>query len=259
MLSESEWSLELLGAWRLFAKGEPVHVAPRQQRLIAALALMGPRPRVALAGLLWPGNTDTRASGNLRATLWYVSHELPNLLTDTHGILDISSGVEVDIRNLQCSVKTLLNGDSSRPLELLEQLKRAELLPGWYEDWLLFQQEHLGQIRLSALDALARQFMANGDFEQAVTASASAVSIEPLREKSHRLLIEAFLASGNVAAAIKDFKSYRSRLRLECGVQPSTQLTRLIAAIQNVPRSPIELASSPGGYGTVNWPHLGDF
>ena len=46
------FELSLLQAWQLRCDAHVVHVATRQQRLITALAINGPRPRGYLAGLL---------------------------------------------------------------------------------------------------------------------------------------------------------------------------------------------------------------
>lgn len=228
--SEHEWSLRLLGAWRLLSNGQPAHVSSRQQRLLTALALTGARSRVAVAGLLWPAHTDAHAAGNLRATLWHISHELPGVLADTDGLLSISPQVDVDLWNLRTSVKDLSAGTLPPSADLVEQLKDAELLPGWYEDWVLFEQEHVQRLRLSALDRLASELLDRGDLELAAAAATSAVGIEPLRESSHRLLIESLLAAGNVAAAIRDFNTYQANLQAECSATPSKALVDLVAA-----------------------------
>jgi hypothetical protein len=48
---EGPWELDLLTHWQLRLAGKPVQVAFRQQRILAALALLGSRPRQVLAGL----------------------------------------------------------------------------------------------------------------------------------------------------------------------------------------------------------------
>ena len=50
-----ELKLKLLGSWRLRRGGAVLYVAARQQRLIAALAIRGPRLRSYLVGLIVNG------------------------------------------------------------------------------------------------------------------------------------------------------------------------------------------------------------
>ena len=74
---------------------------------------------------------------------------------------------------------------------------RGELLPDWDEPWLVVERERLRQARLHVLETLARQRLSDGDAPAAAIASLAATQIEPLRESSQRLLIEADLALGN--------------------------------------------------------------
>ncbi|MFP5311024.1 MAG: BTAD domain-containing putative transcriptional regulator, partial [Actinomycetes bacterium] len=90
----------------------------------------------------------------------------------------------------------------------------------------------LRQLRLSALELMARQYLGAGEPCRAVIAAISAVSIEPLRESAHLLLVQAHLAAGNRAAAVRAYRMFASRLQAELGVMPSGQLTALVAAYQ---------------------------
>ena len=107
---------------------------------------------------------------------------------------------------------------------------RGELLPDWDEPWLVVERERLRQARLHVLETLARQRLSDGDALAAAIASLAATQIEPLRESSQRLLIEADLALGNRVSAIARFRSYSNLLRTEIGVEPSRQLAELVAA-----------------------------
>jgi len=57
-------------------------------------------------------------------------------------------------------------------------LRDAELLPGWYEDWVVFERERLLHLRLTALESLAQHALDAGDHEQALMAALEAVAID---------------------------------------------------------------------------------
>lgn len=226
-----DWHLSLLGAWRLRRGSNTVAVASREQRLIACLGLLGCRHRSFLAGLLWPKSSETQAAGNLRTTVWCISHTFPHLIRTGADTLELHESVRVDVTALQRHVATLMSQPEARmPDSYLEDLSRADLLPGWYDDWVIFEQERLRQLRLSALEHLARQHLNAGEPGRAVIAALSAASIEPLRESTHLLLVQAHLAAGNRAAAVRAYTMFAGRLEDELGVQPSNQLTGLVSA-----------------------------
>jgi DNA-binding SARP family transcriptional activator len=235
MTNDTLWSLQLLEYWRLARKGEPVRVPRRQQRLISALALVGPRPRAALAGLLWPDSPESQAMTSLRVTLWHISHELPGVVCgDSRDTLSLSCDVSVDVRTIeQCAGGAA--GAAPAPA-LLRELSRAELLPGWYDDWVVLEQERIRHLRLAALDTLARRGLTLGEPQTAASAALLAVSLEPLREASNLLLVASLLASGEHNAATRAFDLYRKRSLDVFGVEPDVTFGELL---RTAPREPV--------------------
>jgi DNA-binding SARP family transcriptional activator len=225
-----DWHLNLLGAWRLRCGGNTLTVASREQRLIACVGLLGCRHRSFLAGLLWPKSSETQAAGNLRTTVWCISHAFPHLLRAGADTLELDESVRVDVAALQRHVARMhAQPEAQIPESYLDHLSRAELLPGWYDDWVIFEQERLRQMRLSALELMARQHLAAGEPGDAVIAALSAAGIEPLRESAHLLLVQAHLAAGNRAAAVRAYTMFASRLESELSVTPSDQLSDLVS------------------------------
>jgi DNA-binding SARP family transcriptional activator len=227
-----EWHLSLLGAWRLQRGNTTMTVASREQRLIACVGLLGCRRRSFLSGLLWPKSSETQAAGNLRTSVWCIAHSLPHLIRAGTDSLALEESVQVDVTALRRHFDTLHEEPGLHvPDSYLDHLGRAELLPGWYEDWVIFEQERLRQLRLGALEFMAQQYLAGNEPGRAVIAALSAVSIEPLRESAHLLLVQAHLAAGNRAAAVRAYSMFARRLEAELGVQPSQQLTELVSAL----------------------------
>jgi DNA-binding SARP family transcriptional activator len=230
------FELTLLQLWQLRQSSsqgvEIVHMATRQQRLITALAIYGPRRRCYLAGLLWPENSETRALESLRVSVHIISRQVPGLLVNDGAVLSLGPHVRTDLQRVRAEILELelsqvgLNGNSAR---CVRQLRDAELLPGWYDDWVLFEQVRLRQDRLRALLHIARESMGRCDFELAVEASRAAQELEPLYESAVRLLVKAERQRGNNASALHAFDMFAAQLKRDIGLEPSEDLRRLIA------------------------------
>jgi len=222
--------LRLLGAFGLTFQGRPVNVSMASQRLLALLALRDqPLQRAHVSGILWPDYREDRAAANLRSAL----NRLPlgsGVLVATRGRqIILSRQVAVDLHEIYGQVRRVFD-QSDEVLELLlvrDQLT-VDLLPDWYDEWAVAEQEHYGEIRLRALEKLSEGLLAAGRTAAAVETSLAAVAADPLRETTQRLLISSYLAEGNRAKALCHFRKFRSQLRHELDLEPSPALTSLI-------------------------------
>jgi DNA-binding SARP family transcriptional activator len=223
--------LQLLGWWELHVADTPVLLGHREQRLVALLALRGSRTRSHVAGTLWPDATEERALSSLRSAVLRTRRAVDGLLEVGRGTLSLGREVHVDVQDLCDCAAALMDrpvGDSQR---VMSTLTSADLLPGWYEDWVLFERERLQHLRLRSLEALALNALDRGCPEDAVAAAQAAVAIEPLRESAHAIAIRAHLVEGNRAAALRQFQGYRARLARELGVAPSPEIVALVSRL----------------------------
>ncbi len=224
------FQLHLLRTWQLDVDDDAVHVAARQQRLISALAICGPRPRSYLVGLLWPDCAEARALESLRVAVHLVSRQVPGLLLNRGSVLALSDLVEVDLHRVRAQLREVVGtGLSGNPALCLDLLRDAELLPGWYEDWVLSEQARLRKDRLHAFQIIARESLARGDYEAAAEAAEAALELEPLYESAVGLLIQAERQQGNNVSALRAFETYQDRLREDVGLAPSETVRRLFA------------------------------
>jgi DNA-binding SARP family transcriptional activator len=104
-----------------------------------------------------------------------------------------------------------------------------DLLPDWYDDWLVDDREGVRQLRLHALERMADELSMSGHHAEAIQAALAAVRLEPLRETAHAALIRAHLAEGNRSEALRQFTRCRNMLAVELAVEPSEFLRKLIA------------------------------
>ncbi|WP_141305628.1 AfsR/SARP family transcriptional regulator, partial [Sinomonas atrocyanea] len=169
------------------------------------------------------------AASSLRATVFRISHQLPGLLAEDRDPLCLSDEVRVDAHALRDAAQGALTGTEPLP-GLAELLGYAELLPGWYEDWLLYEQERFRQLRMAALEAHAARLLGEGRHQAAIAAALHAAAIEPLDESAQALLIRGQVSAGNEAGAYRTYEDFRKRLAQEMGLEPSDRLTQLLPA-----------------------------
>jgi DNA-binding SARP family transcriptional activator len=228
------WRLSLLGGLEL-SKDDAVQELPASvQRLLAFVTLNGRSGRASLAGALWPEASEGHAHGSLRSALWRLGKSQPGMLLLTGNSVALDTCVSVDVHELCATAELLLAGAAPSagravPSDLLD----GELLPGWYDDWVLFERERLRQLRLHALEALAVTLAEQGRFAAAVQVGLAAVRIEPLRESAHRAVIRVHLAEGNVTEAVRQYRFCRRLFQQELGLEPSTLLTGLIPELRS--------------------------
>jgi DNA-binding SARP family transcriptional activator len=222
------YEVVLLGGFRL---GGIVRPAPAgAQRLIALLALRGRLDRSTAAGLLWPDVTEAHAIGSLRSALWRVNGLSPDLVrTDRHSV-ELGGQVETDVHRLDEQAHELRRGCSIEDAVRMPVPRGGELLPGWDEDWLRVERERVHEVQLIVLSELARALAAAGG-NRAIVLALRALAMDPLRESTHRLLIELHIAAGDYGAALHRYARSRDLLASELGVGPSPRMAELLGSI----------------------------
>lgn len=222
--------LRLLGGFSLSMAGAPVSLPVNGQRLLAYLSIRGRVPRPVVAGTLWPDVSEHNAHGSLRTTMWRLHRGGIKLVETKNENLALAPEVTVDIKVFAKAAQRALHS----PVLLDEVgtegdlLAESELLPGWYDDWVIFERERLRQLRLHTLEAMAQRLAEQRRFAAGLDTALEAIRIEPLRESAHRVVIGIHLAEGNVVEAVRHYRFVRDLLRDELGVKPSEQLTAML-------------------------------
>lgn len=228
--------ISLLGGFQLEDEGAAIVLPEGAQRLLAFLALQGRLVRRPVAaGILWPVATEVRASSSLRTALARLPDAAGAAVTATARELGLSDRVSVDLWDLRALAHQLLVPPdlslASQPGPEAVSALSAELLPDWYEDWVLIEAEDWRQLRLHALEALAQRLTAQGRYGDAAEAALAAVRAEPLRESPRAALIGVHIAEGNPSEALREFARYGELLMLELGVEPTQRLRALVARL----------------------------
>ncbi len=226
-------SVRLLDRFELLDGPAALAVPPGTGRVLALLAVRGSTVgRSKAAGLLWPDVSERRARACLRSALLRLPPIARPAVRVTAADLALADAVPVDLRAGQALGRRLLD-PAVRPAEDdlcgdTVAVLATELLPDWYDDWLVTAAESWRQLRLHALEALAGHLIAARRYGEAAEVAVAAVAAEPLRESAHRALIRVHLAEGNRSEALRQYHRYRELLRAELGVEPTAALRQLL-------------------------------
>ena len=203
------------------------------QRVVAFVALAArPVQRLHVAGSLWLDSTEDHANACLRTALWRLGRAGANVVDSSSTQLSLRDDVAVDVHDVMHAADLALGDDRvTRNGDYAPLYSVGELLRDWYDDWVIVERERMRQLQLRALETLCRRMADEGRFAESVAAGMTAIGMEPLRETAHRALIETYLAEGNAADAVRQYRLCRDLLRRDLGLSPSPALERLVECL----------------------------
>jgi DNA-binding SARP family transcriptional activator len=221
--------IELLRQFQVRSDGLPLALGRSGERMVAYLALEDrSTARDRIAGALWPDTSQCRAAANLRRALCLVRHYAPGLMRGDAHRLSLVSGINVDVRAqrrlieaITCGERTTANADELR-------LLRGDLLPDWDEPWLEASREELRQLRLISLETVAAAHLVAGRPASALAVALCVACDQALRESAQRLVVQAHLAQGNWAEAVRHYMRYRTQLWDELQMRPGAGMEALM-------------------------------
>jgi DNA-binding SARP family transcriptional activator len=229
--------LHLLPTFELVDGKNVLPVTLGGQRLLVFLALAHRSLlRGYVAGSLWLDATDRQAAANLRTTLWRLPRPGGSPLVEASAsCLRLGAGVVVDLWERDAIAARLMDEgrDAGGEGEVDPGLFFDDLLPDWYEDWVIVERERYRQMRLHALETFCGQLVARRRYGDALQAGLAAVAAEPLRESAHRAVIGVHLAEGNPNEAIRQYQSYVDRLGEAMGLRPSPAMESLLHPLRS--------------------------
>ncbi len=238
-------TLSLISDFELRCDGRLVEMPPSSQRLVCFLALRNRALRRSyVSSTLWLDSSEARAKASLRSSLWRVpSPGGLDIICASNTHLQLNPCLNIDLNVIIDRAHAVIDGDAAIPdmVEVARDLCSFgdDILPGWYDDWVIMERERFRQLRLHALDQLGEQLLSSGRYADASQVGLSCVQAEPLRETAHRLLVRVHLREGNIAEALRQYWRLAGLLRDELGVHPS-------AAMEDLVRDLIALRSTGG-------------
>lgn len=231
--------LSVLGTFQFWVADEALPtLSGGSQRLLAFLALRDRTvTRVSAAGTLWPDATHSHAFSCLRSALSRLDEVTRDAVVATPNDLSFAEEVAVDFREAQAIAHRLVDRDViPRVFDISAAAVTAlstDLLPDWYDDWVMIENEDWRQLRLHALEALAARLIETGRLREAIHAAQAAVNTEPLRESAQGILVRVHLAEGNQSEALRVYDNYRDLLQVQLGLEPTFELNELVKGLRS--------------------------
>ncbi|MEM9773051.1 MAG: AAA family ATPase [Chloroflexota bacterium] len=233
--------LFLLGLPHILQQGEVTNLKQRKGvALLTYLALNGvAQPREKLIGLLWAESTEEAARKNLRNLLWAIRKDFgPDLVVgEGDESLALSESVWVDAAAFQMSAA---NPEATADSEQILTLYRGDLLESFqirdapeFEQWLLLERERLQQLFLHASRRLLYEYRGAQRWPELVKHVKRTLTIDPLQEEMHRLLIESLALQGDRNEALRQFERLKNVLWQELGVEPIDKTIDLVVQIRS--------------------------
>lgn len=239
----------LLGPPQVTVGGDPLDVDTRKAiGLLALVVVEGWVTRDRAAALLWSESSEPRAKAALRRTLSTLTTGLSGraIVADRQRIELIDDDVASDVQALTVGANRL-------SVDELVALRRGPFLDGFrlrgasgFDAWMRDTARHLDQRWLGALDEAIAAVRSDDDARLERLAQAR-LSIEPVHERTHALLIRLAGRRGDRDLVVSRYRDCVAVLRNELGVGPRARTTRLYedaltGTLDATPTEPEELA-----------------
>lgn len=213
--------VRLLGAVEIILGGRRLRAfnSLRLQRFLALIALRrNPQHRSRLAFELWPDSDERQARTNLRKLLHDFRHSLPDIgefvEIDNETVRWVATGpTEVDVLRFRDAMAA---GD----FELAARLYSGDLLPACYDDWVLDERAKLRAEAYGALVRLTEEAVGRDNHRDTIRHAQRIIDLEPTDEAAVRIQMEAHLALGDRAAALRCYHRYAEVLERDLAVAP---------------------------------------
>lgn len=205
-------------------------------------------PREVLTALFWSEYSEEQARGCLSTALWRLRRSLepPDspraayLITTPAGHVGFNSESDywLDVEAFEQSASRILGQPSqtidaadAEELERALQLHKADLLEGFYDDWVLRERERLRSLRLTCLVRLLQYYRHHRAYEQSLACGQQILNYDPLREEIHREMMRIYLESGQRTLALRQYEICAKVLSDELSIPPMEETQRLYAEI----------------------------
>src|ERR1044071_4314078 len=243
--------IRLLGQFDVRIDGKRVAISSRVgQSLFAYLTLTAgtSHRREKLAGMFWPDTSDENSRKNLRNELWRIrkvinaqqSTESEYLLAgeftltfnhDAEYWLDVSQMEKSDL-DLQSLISNL-------------SLYQGELLPGFYDDWIVLERERTQAIFESRMEQLLEQLVVAERWIAIQEWGERWLAFGKAPESAYRALMLVSGVRGDMAKVASLYQRCTDDLQEHLGVKPSAETRALYDGLRKGTKAPLRTAVQP--------------
>lgn len=250
----------LLGRFEVRTDGALVDIPSRPVQSLLAYLILNARKsyrRENLAWVLWPDSSERNARNNLRQALW----RLRKAMGETYFVADKISIRFNAAADYRLDVDTLQSGGGDNPTleDLIASVSVYEdrLLPGFYDEWILLEQERLQSLYEDRMQRLSRGLVAQARWREAIQWADHWIAHGAMSEQPYRTLMKAHAGLGDHAGMTLALRRCTDTLRKELGIDPSRETRQLFQRLASGETGPLPVKGqmSPGNaIPTVNLP-----
>ena len=240
--------VRLLGKFDVRYDGKSIAITSRPaQSLFAYLILnaSAAHRREKLAGIIWPDSLEETARDNLRHALWRIRKALDSASATRFLHADnLSIKFETSLEYWLDAAELEKLSEQASADELMAVLSeyQGELLPGFYEEWVVLEREHLYSIfehhmaRLMSLLQEEKRWLETLDWAERW------IKLGQKPEPAYRALMSAHTAKGDMSKVVATYERCVKSLN-EFGIEPSEQTKQLYKNLKSGIGTP--LAGAP--------------
>jgi len=237
--------VKLLGQFEVRLNNQPVELASRPaQSLLAYLVLTAgtAHRREKLAGLLWPSTAESNARRNLRQALWRIRQAISSgaqqcLLADDISVaFDANSEYWLDVRVLEKKA-----AEECSPDDLIRAVSvyGGDLLPGFYDEWVLLERQRLQMVFEHKMKLLLDCLVEAERWEDVLDWGERWIALGQTPEPAYRALMAAHSALGDTSKVAASYQRCAETMRNQLGVEPSQQTRALFEHLSKDKTAPL--------------------
>jgi predicted ATPase/DNA-binding SARP family transcriptional activator len=221
----------LLGPMQIERDGERIHLPRRKVESLLAYLLLHPEQhtRDHLATLFWGDSSDAQARHSLRTALATVRQQVsPDLLLIDRDQVQLNPAFPLWVDLYQ--LLDLEDDFSYANQDLLQTqlaLWQGELLAGIYDDWVDLAREYYRSRLLKLFLQVIHTLRERSEYHQAIDVAQRVLLLDPANEQAHQHLMFCYVASGDRAAALRQYELCERALADDVDAPPSPETIAL--------------------------------
>ena len=232
------YTISLLQGKLLWGEAE-IQLAPREFALLLFLAMRShPCRTEEIAEALWPASRPN-CSTNVRVYVSRLRQRCGNaeIIASERGMYRLAQNVDVDLLHIERTIARArsapasdFSGIDAELAAILERLMSAPRRALDDFEWYAPVRVRIEDMAREAATILARRALARNEPNAALAYAQKVVERDPCDEPAREAVVRAYLAAGDRASALREFRTYRKVLAAELGAEPSAALQDLVVA-----------------------------
>src|SRR5215510_16307834 len=224
--------VRLLGKFEIKRDKKLITISSRPAQSLFAYLILNAgtsHRREKLAGMLWPDSLEETARDNLRHALWRVRKALPSSSSTEYILSDdlsISFNASTEYWLDAAALEKLGENTSADELMAVLSNYQGELLPGFYDEWVMLEREHLNSVFEHKMARLMSLLQDEKRWLDILDWGERWIKLGQKPEPAYRALMMAHAAKGDMSKVAATYGRCVKALK-EFGSEPSEQTKEL--------------------------------